>query len=235
MQSFNVLSALLRYPEPELWDHLGEIPAVLAGEGLVPEPERQGIATFLAYLADTDPMEAQSLHIDLFDCGRALSLHLFEHIHGESRDRGQAMVDLAGHYRACGLEPDPAELPDYLPLFLEFLSTRPADEARQLLGEAVDVIALVGKRLERREVPYRLLFPALLALAARRPNEAWVREGLEKGPQGAPDPARAEAEDAAAWDAVWEEPPVTFGGTPDGPDTACPKAAELLQRMTAGQ
>ncbi|NBC31787.1 MAG: nitrate reductase molybdenum cofactor assembly chaperone [Alphaproteobacteria bacterium] len=235
MQSFAVLSALLRYPEPELWDHLGEIPEVLAADGLVPGPERREVEAFIACLADTDPMAAQSLHIDLFDCGRALSLHLFEHIHGESRDRGQAMVDLADHYRACGLEPDPAELPDYLPLFLEFLSTRPAGEARELLGEAVDVIALLGKRLERRESPYRLLFPALLALAARRPNETWVRDGLEKGPQGAPDPARAEAEEAAEWDAAWEEPAVTFGGTPAGPDTACPKAADLLQRMTAGR
>ena len=103
----------------------GEIAAVLAEEGLVPAPLRAAIGALLAELAGRDIYELQERYFALFDRSRTLSLHLFEHVHGESRDRGQAMADLIALYRGHGLEPTASELPDFLPLFLEFLSLLP--------------------------------------------------------------------------------------------------------------
>src|SRR3546814_14764221 len=116
MLTFKVLSALLVYPVQEIIDSLDEMAAVVEREKLVPAAARSGLSTFMATLKGTDLLEAQAQYISLFDQSRSLSLHLFEHIHGESLDRGQAMVDLLDPYRAHGLALPPLALPDYLPL-----------------------------------------------------------------------------------------------------------------------
>src|SRR3546814_687960 len=154
MLTFKVLSALLVYPEREVIDSLEEMAAIVDRDALLPAAARADLRAFMETLKATDLMETQSNYISLFDQSRSLSLHLFEHIHGESRDRGQAMVDLLQHYRATGLDLTTVELPDYLPLFLEFLSLQPIGEIQELLGETAGIISLLRARLEKRRSPY---------------------------------------------------------------------------------
>ena len=129
MKTLKVLSALLCYPQPEIQAALGEMAEALEQERLLPERERRALRAFMNRLERTDLMELQERYVASFDRGRALSLHLFEHIHGQSRDRGQAMVNLLEVYRRHGFELSARELPDYIPLFLEYLAQRPAGEA----------------------------------------------------------------------------------------------------------
>ena len=137
-RTYRALAALISYPTPALQAATGEIAAVLAEEGLVAPSQRAAIDHLLAELAQRDIYDLQERYFALFDRSRTLSLHLFEHVHGESRDRGQAMADLIELYRGHGLEPTAGELPDFLPLFLEFVSLLPASEAQALLAEPGD-------------------------------------------------------------------------------------------------
>ena len=102
-------------------------------------------------IAGADLLDAQERYVGLFDQSRSLSLHLFEHVHGESRDRGQAMIDLRGLYEGAGLSIAAAEPPDYLPMLLEFLSTRPLEQARELLGQTSHIVAAIAQRLRKRD------------------------------------------------------------------------------------
>ncbi len=131
-----------------------------------------------------------------------LSLYLFEHVHGESRDRGQAMIDLKALYESHGLNTTSSELPDFLPLFLEFLSTLPLDEARPLLGQTAHINAMLGERLRKRDAPYSVLFEALDALASVAPDSPQV--------EVSPDLAEEDPADLALLDAQWEDAPVTL-------------------------
>lgn len=113
-------------------------------------------------------LDKQAEWCEVFERGRATSLLLFEHVHAESRDRGQAMVDLMSQYEKAGLELDCRELPDYLPLYLEYLSIVSDDEAREGLQNVAPILALIGGRLKQREVAHYQLFDALLSLAETR-------------------------------------------------------------------
>lgn len=223
MLTFKVLAALLVYPEQELIESLPEMAAILEAEGALPRAEKRALEALIADLRDADLMGAQARYVALFDQSRSLSLHLYEHSHGESRDRGQAMVNLLNHYRANGLEPGTSELPDFLPLFLEFLSTRPASEARALLGQAVWVVALLRARLERRDAPYAAVFRAIEALAPNRADEAAIRETVAGE-------ARDDTPDAL--DKAWEEAPVTFRDDPGAATgSGCSAAAAMVARF----
>ena len=147
----------------------------------------------------------------MFDRSRSLSLHLFEHVHGESRDRGQAMVDLGEHYAANGFTIRANELPDFLPLFLEFLSAVPAEEARALLGETLPILKALEDRLAKRSSPYASVFRALRAVARGKIDPARLA-ALEAEPDPSPD-------DFDALDADWEEAEVRFG--PGTAEDAC--------------
>ena len=159
---YRVLSALLSYPEQELIDALPEIEAALE-----PTPRiRAQLSPLIGHLRTTKLIRLQEEYVAEFDRSRRQSLYLFEHIHGESRERGDALLDLLREYQRHGFEPcdeagSPRETPDYLPLFLEFLAQRPPEEAARLLGDAVNVIALVGSRLAERENPYAAVFTVL--------------------------------------------------------------------------
>ena len=210
MKTLRVCAALLAYPEPGLLSALPELAGVVDGEKLVPRTERAGVKELIEELRREPLTASQERYVALFDRSRALSLHLFEHVHGESRDRGQAMVDLAAMYRARGLPVDGDELPDYLPAFLEFASLLPAPEARGLLGEAADVLRALGERLAVRGSRYCAVFAALLAIAGER--------GLAD--ERAPGPRAGEEDTPEAIDRSWMEQPVTFGG-------AAPEAAPV--------
>lgn len=196
--AFKALSALLAYPTPELAAAGGDIAAALAQEDMVPEASRRALAPLVDDLSSCDIYALQERYVDLFDKTRRLSLHLFEHVHGESRDRGQAMVDLAALYQRGGLVPAASELPDYLPLFLEYLATRPRGEALALAGEIDHILIALEERLLKRGSPYAAVFAAIRAIAG-----ATARPQLSG--------AAEEPDDLAVLDADWEEAAVTFG------------------------
>ena len=197
-RTYRALAALLAYPTQALQAATNEIAAVLTEEGLVPTPHRVAIDGLLAELTGRDIYELQERYFALFDRSRTLSLHLFEHVHGESRDRGQAMADLIALYRGHGFEPTASELPDFLPLFLEFLSLLPGHEAQALLAEPAGILQALADRLVTRKSAYAAVFEALATLANAPPS------GLRD--TGAEDP-----DDLVALDAAWEEAAVHFG------------------------
>ena len=192
-KAFRALAALLSYPDRALREALPEIRAAAPREvwPLVDEIEK------------CRPYEAEEGYVALFDRSRALSLHLFEHVHGESRDRGQAMVDLLAMYEAHGLSVREHELPDYIPVFLEFLSVLEPGEARKLIAETEHILRALGDRLAERGTRYALVFSSVLALA-----------GLPR--LGKPIAGRAGVDtERAALDTQWMDPEVTFGPRPE--------------------
>ena len=202
-KTLKALSVLLTYPTADLQQAAGEIGEAIDAERLVPARIRDQLRTLLSELAGGDLYDLQERYVLLFDRTRSLSLHLFEHVHGDSRDRGQAMIDLKAQYEHAGLAMTTAELPDFLPLFLEYLATRPIAEACESLGQPAHIFAALAERLRKRQSAYEAVFRALVALAAAKPNDDEVSVLLSL-----PDP---DASDLAALDAAWEDEPVTFG------------------------
>jgi len=201
--TFKALSALLTYPTRAMQEAIPEIAAAIDREALLPAVIRRQLDMLLGEIAAGDLYDIQERYVLLFDRTRSLSLHLFEHVHGESRDRGQAMIDLKSQYENAGLAISAAELPDFLPLFLEFLSMRPRAEAYEMLGQPAHILAAFAERLRKRHSAYEAVFRALVALAASKPDGAEISALLEQ-----PDP---DASDLAALDAAWEDEPVSFG------------------------
>lgn len=219
-RTLKALSLVLSYPTAELQAAMSEIGGALAAETRLTGQARRELRPLVEALGQGDLYELQERYVALFDRSRTLSLNLFEHIHGESRDRGGAMVDLLEMYRAGGFEPTGWELPDHLPLLLEFLATRPEAEARETLEEAAHILEALDARLTRRESAYAAVFAALLQIAGPAADREAVAE-LVAAPETDPD-------DLAALDAVWEETEVTFG--PD-PNAGCPASRDMLARM----
>lgn len=205
MLTLKVLAALLHYPGEELQTHSDELVAALAEDGLLQTAERDAVDRFIDRLCKNDLLEAQAAYVETFDRGRSRSLYLFEHVHGESRDRGEAMVELLRVYRRAGFDISVAELPDYVPLFLEFLSTLPAEQALAWLEETGHLLQMLHARLAGRANPYAVLLEPLVRLAGLDPHDVELSEQVaaEK-----PDDTRQ------ALDSVWMEEPVTFG--PEG-------------------
>lgn len=212
MKTFKVLSALLTYPTEELVAAASEFRAVVDSEKLVPAAQRPMLDTLIEEIATGELYDLQERYGLLFDRSRTLALHLFEHVHGESRDRGQAMVDLKKLYEDAGFAIAANELPDFVPLFLEFLSTQPAAAACDLLDQPAHILAAMAERLGRRGSSYRAVFDTLVSIVASAPQREVVDE-LLKGPD--PDPM-----DFAALDAAWEEEEVRFGPGTQG-QSAC--------------
>ncbi len=219
MKTYRALSALLTYPAPELQAAVGDIRQALASEGLLRPSELAALEPLLQDLQDGDIYDVQERYVLQFDRARTLSLNLFEHIHGESRDRGGAMVDLLETYRAGGFDLVGPELPDHLPVLLEFLSTQTPAQARAILTDAGHILVALTERLVRRESVYAAVLSAIVALAQVETTpeaEALLSENDD-------DP-----EDLEALDAIWDEAMVTFG--PD-PNAGCPVSRDILARM----
>jgi len=196
MADYRALAALLAYPEQDLVDAIPELKGLFSGS--------KEIQKLLEELGSTPLYVLQERYVALFDRSRALSLHLFEHVHGDSRDRGQAMVDLAQTYASRGMEVAGSELPDYLPAFLEFISLLPPREGKNFLNETSDILRTIGDRLADRGSRYCAVFAALLAAG----GEAGLTRPL------APRPAPGEEDSPAAIDKAWMDEPVTFMGGP---------------------
>jgi nitrate reductase delta subunit len=169
MSIYSVLSALLDYPEQPLLDALDEVEAAIEATPGGAFAGRE-LAPLIASLRAHSLVESQENYVATFDRNRRHSLHLFEHVHGESRARGQAMVDLLDEYRSHGLDVATNELPDYVPLFLEVLGLIDEDEAGALLGEAIHVLAALGNALENDGSPYAGIFTVLCELSAVEPQ-----------------------------------------------------------------
>tara|TARA_R110002124_G_scaffold66612_1_gene181237 strand:- start:8818 stop:9522 length:705 start_codon:yes stop_codon:yes gene_type:complete len=219
-RTIKALSLILSYPTPELQHAMPEIGAVLASDTRLTAAARRGLRPLVEALAGRDIYDLEEQFVLLFDRSRTLSLNLFEHVHGESRDRGGAMVSLVETYRAGGYDPVTSELPDHLPVLLEFLSTRPASEAQDTLADAAHIFEALNTRLVRRDSPYAAVFASLLQLAGAQADSEAVAEMLA---QPDDDPT-----DLEALDEVWEESEVLFG--PD-PNAGCPQVRDMLSRM----
>lgn len=208
MRILKIISCLLDYPRDEMLDYRADLALAISDSRELSPAMRLRLLDVLSFLCDGELMDTQENYGLLFDQGRSVSLHLFEHVHGESRDRGQAMVDLIAIYRSNGFELDALELPDYLPLFLEYLSSRPDLEVREWLADVSHIIARVAARLEERGEAgaiYALLLESLLMIAGQQQQLDSLRGALaDEQPDNTPE----------AIDKEWEETAVTFS-TPD--------------------
>ncbi|HEY9235081.1 MULTISPECIES: nitrate reductase molybdenum cofactor assembly chaperone [Phenylobacterium] len=222
--TFRALAALIAYPTEQTRELLPEVTQVLEQDLRIPAPIRGALKKLAGEIGAGDLFDAQEAYVWLFDRTRSLSLNLYEHVHGESRDRGQAMVDLLELYRTHGLELSANELPDHLPVFLEFLSTlSDEEEALSLLGEAGHVLHVLGERLHRRSSSYRAVFGALAALAAAEADSAILAAMLAE-PDDDPN-------DLVTMDRLWAENPVNFGPG----DSGCPEVSGLDRGRAAIQ
>jgi len=181
-KSLRVLAALLAYPDEQMRCHLPELRDLLHAEAAVSPSRRAEIEALLETMQRADPLETEAAYVEMFDRGRATSLHLFEHVHGDSRDRGPAMIDLGETYAKAGLILTSAELPDYLPAVLEFVSTQPPREARAFLAEIVHILNAVFGALRKRDSAYASVFGALIELAGEKaqPVEPRAEEPLDE-------------------------------------------------------
>jgi len=198
--TLRALAALLGYPSAELQENIREVRGALYEERALPKAALVRIEPLLTALEREDLLDLQVAYSDLFDRSRKLSLHLFEHIHGDNRERGQAMIDLGQQYARSGFLLDTSELPDFVPVFLEYASYLPPRDAREMLGQPAHVFAALAERLRERNAPQAGIFEALMALAAVRPDAEALAELRQRGPTD--DPAKIDEE--------WEEAPVTF-------------------------
>ena len=200
MQTLRSLAALLAYPSAELQAHIGELRDAFVAEQLLSPAERRRLEPLLHRLEGEDLLDLQAAYSELFDRSRSLSLHLFEHVHGDNRERGQAMIDLGRQYMESGFFLEASELPDFVPAFLEYASCLPAHEARETLAQPAHVFAALAERLGKRGSDYAAIFHALVALAGVQADAAALAEIDRNTPED--DPAKIDEE--------WEEAPVSF-------------------------
>ncbi|SEF14062.1 respiratory nitrate reductase chaperone NarJ [Burkholderia sp. WP9] len=216
---FSMLGALLDYPDQRLLVALDEIRTALAGHARLPSDTRAALIDLVDRLSARPLLDLQEDYVEIFDRGRATSLYLFEHVHGESRERGQAMVDLLAMYEAKGLFLGAGELPDYLPVFLEFLSHETPVQAYALLGEIADITRQIATRLAERGTPYFAAVAALLPLAGEAPlANATVL-----------DAATTREVDAEALDREWQEERVSFLGA-QAPLSTAPQPIQFYDK-----
>jgi len=166
--TLRVLAHLLRYPDAEVRAHLGELADALQLEAAVPGHRLAELLALIRRLGTQDPLQTESEYVELFDRGRSTALHLFEHVHGDSRDRGPAMIDLIQTYEKAGLYLGTDELPDHLPVLLEFASTQPPQQAREFLAETAHIVRRIFSALLKRESPYASVLAAVLELAGEK-------------------------------------------------------------------
>jgi nitrate reductase delta subunit len=190
--SLRVLARLLAYPNQALRADLADMQLALEADRALTPARKDELFALIRHLAEGTPLEVEGEFVELFDRGHATSLHLFEHVHGDSRDRGPAMVDLTQTYEKAGLFLAPEELPDYLPVVLEFVSTQPPKEAKAFLAEMAHIFNAIFSALQQRNTPYASVIGALLELSGEKAQAVKVVAD-------------------EALDATWEEPEV-FGG-----------------------
>jgi nitrate reductase delta subunit len=227
MKTFKLLGLLLTYPVSETLAHWTKIGELLANEKLLPKKQLERLNSFIDEKLAQDIYGAQEDYVETFDRGRGHCLHLFEHVHGESRERGPAMVDLTEMYASKGLLINQAELPDYLPLFLEYCSSCEYAEAKSLLGEVATILASIGAKLKKRNNAYHIIFDALQVLAAVKVSQKVIDAAVAA--------VLEEDNSLEALDKEWEES-AAFGGDPQQEDChSCHPNAADKEAQTASQ
>lgn len=197
-KTFKALGILLWYPNEEWIAGATELCELIEQETLVNNDQVPALRALVEQLRQADLLDLQEDYVDTFDRVRSLSLHLFEHVHGDSRDRGQAMVDLAERYKEQSFGLAASELPDYLPVFLEYLSMLPKEQALEELAETGHILSALGKRLTERGSPYSVVLDTLTLLAGKTPDQVTRKE-----------PVALSFEQI---DKEWEEKPINFLG-----------------------
>ena len=223
MSVLKLIGVLLDYPQDEMWQHREELLEAL-NESSLSGARRTELVAFVQNLLDSDSLTAQDDWLQTFDRGRSMSLLLFEHIHGESRDRGQAMVDLIEAYRKNGFELSAKELPDYLPLLLEYLAHRPQEEVSDWLSHISHIVGMLAARAMERHSPYQLLFQILVELSDGRVDLGVLRQRASEEPRD---------DTSEAMDRVWEEEVVRFGA--EAPADDCSPPARQPRPSAAAQ
>jgi nitrate reductase delta subunit len=170
IRTYKILSLLLTYPESGLEEFLPEALSALKNEALLHQVKIDEAERFIQHFSNMGLTDWQAEYVQLFDNSRSASLYLFEHVKGDSKDRGQAMVDLMEFYRENGMQLSSNELPDYLPVFLEFLSTRDKDEAAELLAGTAHIIERISQALKEKDHPYHYVLSAIVSLSSRQPD-----------------------------------------------------------------
>lgn len=196
-RALKALAALLAYPSAELQEHVGEVREALAG---LSQGVRTRLEPLLTAIAQDDLLDLQCAYSELFDRSRSLSLHLFEHVHGDNRERGQAMIDLAEQYTRAGFLLEGNDLPDFVPVFLEYAAFLELREAREMLAQPAHVFAALAERLDKRASSYAGIFHAILEIGQARPDRAEIAGVGDVTP----------GEDPDRIDDEWEEAPVSF-------------------------
>lgn len=206
MLALRALAGLLSYPDPELRAALPEIADALKAAREIPPADQDALAELIGELGAAGELEAEERYVDLFDRGHATSLNLFEHLHGEDRDRGQAMAELKQLYEQAGFTLTASELPDYLPVLLEYLSQRDEAEIKNMLGDCAHIVRSVGEALVKRGSRYAAVFDAVLRIAGAAPLD---RARAARRPAERRDPDRDWAERPA-----FETDAAATGGDP---------------------
>jgi len=190
--TLRVLAHLLSYPDTSLRDHMAEMTAALRRERALGADRLEELSALMQHLRGARAMDVEAHYVETFDRGRGTALHLFEHVHGDSRDRGPAMIDLLQTYEQAGLYLAPGELPDHLTVVLEYASTQPPAQARAFLRELTHILQAIFSALLRRESPYASVLAAVLELAGEKAQAVKIP-------------------DEPTLDESWEEP-AAFGG-----------------------
>lgn len=198
LKTYRILSLLMTYPNEEIYDFLPQVNSLLKEENLLNADSITGINAFVSFFAQKPLTFWQEYYVQLFDYSRSVSLYLFEHVHGDSKDRGQAMVDLIELYKENGLQINRPELPDYLPVFLEFLAMQTQEKAMDYLQEIIDIVGFIHKKLEDKDNPYKNLLSAIIQLSAQKPTKARIQKMVSEMPE-------------ISIDEAYEEEPITFG------------------------
>lgn len=166
LKTYKLLSLLLDYPDQTIEAVLPSVQEEIKKENLIHVELEQQLTCFLDNCASLSLSDWQMIYIQQFDCSRTVNLYLFDYVYGDSCQRSQAMTDLEAMYARAGWPMVSEELPDYLPLFLEYLSTLPSGrEAVELLAPVGPVLAEMEERLTEENNFYRYLFRVLLGMA----------------------------------------------------------------------
>ena len=180
--TLRVLARLLSYPDDALRGHLAELRQALRHEAALQSVRLAEVEGLIDSLGAQSAIDTEADYVQLFDTGRRTSLHLFEHVHGDSRDRGPAMIDLAQTFEAAGLYLAEGEMPDHLPVVLEYASTQPPREAQAFLAEMAHIFNVIFSALDQRRSRYASVLGALIELAGETcaavnvPDEAPIDE-----------------------------------------------------------
>lgn len=213
--TLRALAFLLRYPDAAMRECLPDLRDALHAERALTFGRLGEVDVLIDRLSAAPAMRAEADYVDLFDRGRRTALQLFEHVLGDSRDRGPAMIDLAQTYERAGLYLAPGQMPDELPVVLEFASTQPPAQAREFLRETAHIVRAIFSALLERQSPYASVLAAVLDLAGEKAERVKL-------------PAEPSLDEA------WAEPEVFGGCSTAGqarPDA--PQPIQIVRRRDA--